>query len=584
MSMTIESFKALFAKFKPSDEGEWERNEDISALKEEVELRATRLKEIRGDELYQGNKALADILEEVDEMTLALTELESRWEKMNSSLVKGALKDVGKSIYELKQKFAGARPKEEVATQGDNDLCLFIESDFENLDSIYQRAKKALDDRKVEETGELTGNSKGELVEGWNGITERYEYKHPDEWARLVDRDKLDLDSLFDENYETNRRTKMTELDSKVHVLKDDGQSKERLEIERKATALMRAGLTDNVKHRTGKAQEDVKNNSEMAQKLVALLEKNPDLLDTDGLLSRIVGPIVGQGQFNIPNNDWDKEKNPQLKKQMQDEQNETNRKQAGVVITSITEASKRLKAGKGEGEDANKITQFISCFVDGLTEVTEGKKKPIEQLDKIWPLFRDTFGLEDDDKGKLLRRVQGYKEIAGGVSDTLSGKGTRKGDTRDGYMPTDVDYKIEDEDALIKGDISGSMHSCLLAQELSESLLGREEEKENGEKVVVKPGLKQRGESVLVKDKNLLDARALDALALTAGGKIGNNDLVLHTAYEMINGMRAISGTPKVSQSQATTVMKAMLEGNTFTNAMESIFPKEKLPWLAQN
>jgi hypothetical protein len=165
---------------------------------------------------------------------------------------------------------------------------------------------------------------------------------------------------------------------------------------------------------------------------------------------------------------------------------------------------------------------------------------------------------------------VQGYKEIAGGVSDTLSGKGTRKDDTRGGFMPTDTDYKIEDEDALIKGDISGSMHSCTLAQELSESLIGGK-------------GIKQRGESVLVTDKEQLDARALDALSLTAGGKVKGKeiDVVLHTAYEMINGMRAISGAPKVSQSQATTIMSAMFKGGTFTNAMESLFPKEKLPWM---
>jgi hypothetical protein len=213
---------------------------------------------------------------------------------------------------------------------------------------------------------------------------------------------------------------------------------------------------------------------------------------------------------------------------------------------------------------------------------VTEGKKKPIEQFDKAWPMFAELFGLEDDDKGALLRRVQGYKEIAGGVADTLSGKGTRKDDTRGGFMPTDTDYRIDDEDALIKGDISGSMHSCLLAQELSESLLGREVVNERGEKVIVKQGIKQRGEPVLVTDPKVLDARALDALALTAGGKIGSFDLVLHTAYEMINGMRAISGAPKVNQSQATTVMASMLKGVPFTEAMASILPAEKLPWLA--
>jgi hypothetical protein len=582
MSMTLETFKKVFKTHAPKDEGEWERSDAITSLKEVLEQHSGRLKQIRGDNLYKGDPQLATLLEEVDSMAMAVSQLEHRWKKMSSFLVKGALKDVGKEIHELKEKYKAAQPDMKTATEGDKDLCIYIEWGFENLDRVYAKAKDGLNGRKKEETGKRTGYSKGELIEGWNGINERYEYKHPDEWKRLDARDKLDLDWLFDEDFEKNRTTEMQKVGSGVHVQKDDGVSKERLETERKATALMRSGLTDNLKGRKGKAQEDVKNNSDMAQKLVSLVEKNPDLLDTDGLLSRIMGGIQGQGQFAVKDNGWSKEKDPVKKKQMQEEQNQTQRKESGTVIKSITEAAERLKAGKGEGEDGNKILQFISCFVDGLTEVTEGKQKPIEQLDKVWPLFQEAFGLTEDDKSNLLIRVLGYKEIAGGVADTLSGKGTRKDDTRAGLMPTDTDYKIEDEDALIKGDISGSMHSCLLAQELSESLLGREVETEDGEKVIEKPGLKQRGESVLVTDKGQLDARALDALALTAGGKIGENDIVLHTAYEMINGMRAISGAPKVSQSQATFVMAAMLKGETFTKAMESIFPSEKLPWLA--
>lgn len=70
----------------------------------------------------------------------------------------------------------------------------------------------------------------------------------------------------------------------------------------------------------------------------------------------------------------------------------------------------------------------------------------------------------------------------------------------------------------------------------------------------------------------------------MTAGGKIGDSDLVLHTAYEMINGMRAISGTPKVTQRQATEVMGIMLLGGAFTDAMEGIFERDQLPWLAEN
>lgn len=554
MPMTIEVFKTLFRTHKEHDEGAWEVEEDLSAVKEQVEMRAQRLKEIRGDELYQGNKALADVLESVDEFSLALQELEYRWEKLSSFLVKQALKDVGKTIYEMKQNYAKVKSAQVSMTENDEDLCMRIDWGFEAVDRVYKSAKAALDDRREEETGTPTGKSKGELIEGWNGINQRYEFKHPDEWKRLVDRDKLELDWLFDPD---SRLTKMEEVGSGVHVLHDDGKSKERLEEERKATTYIREHLTENVNGRTGKAKEDVKNNSDMAKKLVGLLTAAPEMLQDGGMLNRIMGGIQGQGQFPSGSD-------PQ------------------VVIDGITNAGERMKEGTATGQDANQILQFISCFVDGITEAIEGKPKAVEQFDKIWPHLRDAFGLVDDDKGNLLRRVQGYKEIAGGVSDTLSGKGTRKDDTRKGLMPTDTDYKIEDEDALIKGDISGSMHSCLLAQELAECLMGREEGTGSGKKVV-RSGLKARGDSVLVTDPDLLNARALDALALTAGGKLNQGagkDLVLHTAYEMINGMRAISGTPKVSQPQASTIMAFMLSGGTFTAGMEAVFPREKLPW----
>jgi hypothetical protein len=515
-------------------------------------------------------------------MAQDLPGLSHRWRKMATLVVKGALKEVGKDLQLLKQRFKKAMPGEEHADDGIREQGQAISNGLALVESLYKEAKEALANRKSEETGALTGKTKGEMVEAWNGLTEAYEYKHPDEWERLTRRDKLNLDWLFDEDYDKKRVKEMQKVGSGVHILDDtEGLAQERLKIEREATREMRAGLTDSIKGRTEKAKEDVKNNSDMAEKLVSLLQENPDLLDTDGLLSRIVGPISGQGQFSIPSNGWDKEKDPSEKKRKQNEQNETNRTHAARVIKEITEAGERLKAGKGEGEDGNRVMQFISCFVDGLTEVTEGKKKAGEQFDKVWPMFQEVFGLEEGDKKALLKRVEGFKEIAGGVADTLSGKGTRKDDTRAGKMPTDSDYSIEDKDALIKGDISGSMHSCLLAQELSESLLGREVENEKGEKVLVKSGIKGRGESVLVTDKGMLDARALDALALTAGGKIGDNDVVLHTAYEMINGMRAISGTPKVNQSQATTVMGLMLKGVGFTDAMESIFTEKELPWL---
>ena len=80
--------------------------------------------------------------------------------------------------------------------------------------------------------------------------------------------------------------------------------------------------------------------------------------------------------------------------------------------------------------------------------------------------------------------------------------------------------------------------------------------------------------------DKGVLNARALDALALTAGGKKGDEDLVFHTAYEMINGMRAITGLPSINQIMATDIMARMLEGQSFTDAVEALF--EDVPWEA--
>ena len=335
-----------------------------------------------------------------------------------------------------------------------------------------------------------------------------------------------------------------------VHVQNDSwtAAAEARLRIEREATEKMRADMTKSVNGRTGEAKEGVLNNCKMAANLTGLLKGNPELLQAGGLFSRIVGTLEGQGQHDV-----DKE-NPDPQ----------------VVIDNIGSASTRVARGRGEGDDANKVLQFIGCFVDGLTEVNEGQPTAVKQFDKVWPGFRDAFGLQDSDKEKLLARVDGYKEIAGAAADTLSGKGKRKGDTRVGVMPNDPRYKIGDENALIKGDISGSMHSQLLAQELAESLLGGK-------------GIKDKGDPVVVKNKSVLDARAVDALALTAGGKAGPTDVVFHTAYEMINGMRAITGAPEVSQPIATEVMDRMLKGKSFTDAMEEFFGPAELPWLAE-
>jgi hypothetical protein len=453
----------------------------------------------------------------------------------------------------------------------------------------------------------LTGGSKGELLEGWNPTTRKWEFNSKEEWDNIeqrkgapLDTNKktemqhlqgMDLSSLeypeFNEDGSSTGRTKTVNMGNftldktlqkddrrRVHVQEKntdfgEGLEEQQLVTERFALKQLREKMTETVNKRFdihAKKDKDslkgtdysesvakgVVNHCEMAEKLTDLLKDtgdgfNPeDLFIKDGLLCRIKGNTEGQGGFADPK--------PQ------------------EVIQEITQAAGRLKQGKGTGDDANRITQFIAAFVDGLTEVIEQKPLATGQFEKVWKKFQTAFELEDDDKEKLLERVEGYKKLAGGMADTLSGKGTRKDLTRGGFMPNDSRYKIEDEDALIKGDISGSMHSQLLAQELSSTLLGGKG-----------PKIKDPGESVQITDTGLLNARAQDALLLTAGGRDDKGDNVFHTAYEMINGMRKISGCPKVSQQQANNIIVMLRGGYSFTAAMEETFPSPedgKLPW----
>jgi len=274
-------------------------------------------------------------------------------------------------------------------------------------------------------------------------------------------------------------------------------------------------------------------------------------LFKARGLLTRTVGTTVNQGGF-APEGE-DAIPNPQ------------------TVMKEIFEAAKNLKSGKGKEGDANKITQFIAAFIDGITEVNEGNDVAAKQLDMLWKRFAAAFGLEDGDRKKLLARIDGYKEIAGGHADTISGKGGRKAQTRKGLMPNDPNYKIDEEDALIGGDISGSMQSQLLAQELAETLMGGT----SGKKI------KGPGDPIQITDKALLNARVLDALALTAGGKDDKKgDVVFHTGWEMINGMRGITGAPEIDQMSATAVMISMGRGTSYTDAMEAVLPPSKIPW----
>jgi len=464
---------------------------------------------------------------------------------------------------------------------------------------------------------QYTGSKKGELVEGWNPMTKKWEYNSQEEWDNIdkrkdvqkptentsTDMKKLkgmDLSNLevpeFDEEGAPTGKTKTVDkgdfkinlnvgpTKGPVHVQnrrtsektgkefgeglpEGEGLEDVALVMERSALQQLRGKMSETVNKRFDKndqsysetVEQGVVNHCQMAENLTKLLEPSngfdPNVLFT-GLLSRIKGDVEGQGGFENPT--------------------------AEDVKNKISASAGRLKEGKGDPNDANMITQFIAAFVDGLTEVIEcnqgdvSKQASKDQFDTIWPSFRDSFGLTDNDKDKLLERVEGYKKLAGGLSDTLSGKSGRKAQTRAGRMPNDPAYKIEDEDALIKGDISGSMHSQLLAQELSTTLLGGKG-----------PKIKDPGESVQVTDTGLLNARALDALLLTAGGKNEHGDNVFHTAYEMINGMQKITGCPKVSQEQATNIMVILRKGKSFTEAMEEVFPFPKdgrLPWRDGN
>ncbi len=497
-------------------------------------------------------------------------------------------------MVELKKKLPEgedglAKQLQELAKQADEAIRIAVKSEKETGDSDdTNKALELVNQLKKKlalvpgNFGFLTGKTDGELVEGWNAKTKKNEFHHLTEWEKLIERDgggkpedmiggatkminlkKQSAKFILDKK--TRTLTQAPSQNTGVFIQEHDNQFigtfETHIRWERESTQGMRKGMTDNVNQRSGKAKDGVAKNCDMAKKLTGLIKANPELMSDGGLLGRIAGTISGQGQHEV-------------------DQNNIDEKAVERVIKDISDASDRLQRGEGVEGDANKIMQLIGCFTDGLTEVTEGKEKAAKQFETVWPEFAKAFGLEEGDKGKLLARVQGYKEIAGGVADTISGKGTRKDVTRGtlkdekgnpitAAMPNDPRYKISDENALIKNDISGSMHSSLLAQELSESLIGR-------------APIKGKGESVQVKDKGLIDARAYDALSLTAGGKKGQADIVMHTAYEMINGMRAITGGPEVDEAGASFIIRQMGKGVTFTDAMESLFKPEQLPWLS--
>ena len=400
-------------------------------------------------------------------------------------------------MVELKKKLPEgedglAKELQELAKQADEAIRIAVKSEKETGDS--DDTNKALDlvnqlKKKLAlvpgNFGFLTGKTDGELVEGWNAKTKKNEFHHPEEWERLIERDgggkpgdmiggattMINLKkqtAMFTLDKKTGKLTQAPSQNTGVFIQEHDNQFigtfETHIRWERESTQEMRKGMTDNVNNREGEAKDGVAKNCDMAKKLTGLI--TTEMLEEGGLLGRIAGPIAGQGQHEVGEEyEVDGKKNKRF-----------SQKDVEKVIKDITDASDRLQRGEGLEGDANKIMQLIGCFTDGLTEVTEGKEKAAKQFDTVWPEFAKAFGLEEGDKGKLLARVQGYKEIAGGVADTISGKGTRKDVTRGmlkddkgnpitAAMPNDPRYKISDENALIKNDISGSMHSSLLSR-----------------------------------------------------------------------------------------------------------------------
>ena len=552
----FESFKQLFVSYRPKDYRNWEEERDIDKLQDKLTQGMSAFEDLEGKSGDTVKGSLPDIRKKVDQLLFALPHMMVRWDDTETEKVIKAVATVGRDIAELKKQFKAAPVIESEAT-----LRKTLEQDIENLTETHTQVAAALYDRNFMKVGELTGLEKSGLVQGWNPVARKFEYWSPEEWKKIIARSGS-------EKPVASKSASMEQVNStKVFVQKQykDGDeqsivdlSENRLVVERDATEKLRAKLSgtvnDRMKNGTKEVKKGVENHCDMAVKLASLLEKGggypedfdpADLFKKGGLLFRLIGNTKGQGQSVVAN--------------------------PAEIMKGITEAAARLKDGKGEGEDAAKITSFIANFVDGLTEVNEKSETGEKQFDALWPKFQSAFGLKKEDKAKLMERVDGYKKIAGGISDTLSGKGARKGLTRQGLMPNDENYKINDPEALIKGDISGSMHSQLLAQELSESLMGG-------------GGIKDPGADVRVKDKAVLNARVLDALLMTAGGKDDKgSDQVYHTAYEMINGMEAITGCPDIDQMTATSVMVMLRKGMSFTDAMEELLPPDELPWLAE-
>ncbi len=580
----LDKFKSLFMDQQPKDYHLWEEQRDVSKVSGKVEKGGEFLGELRGDSVTQ---PLMGFRKEIDQLQFTVLHMIPRWQQTEAGEVRKAIEGARKQVEDIAVRMAdvhrdliqqsGKQQNEKSNEQQEQ----FAESysDLNGIRKTLTNELSALDKRKDLKIGEGSDLVDHGLKQGWVPDKDdpgkgTFQYLSDEEWENLKQRGVT-------QDLVTKDMKVVSEDANKVHLR--DGQDlvtgKQRLIKERETSQKLRGDMTGTINERLkteGPVKEGIRNNVAMAKKLAGLLkdqsikpgdllkdhptgrqnEKGEDIKE-DGILKRIIGNIDGQGQF--PKDD------------------------PTEVADGIEAISKRLEDdGELKGDDANKIQQFISCFVDGLTEVNEKNKSAQDQFELLWPKLEKAFGLKKEDKAKLMERVQVYKKLAGGLADTEgSGKGTRKKFTRDGKM-TEGKNTIDDPEALIANDISGSMHSQFLAMEIAETLSG------NAKDDLDQPinGFKSAGASVQIKNKDVLDARMIDALTMTAGGKhkggkLDGKDRVMHTAYEMINGSQAITGLAnKVSQATATTVMELLKGGKSFSQAMEEALPDEVFPW----
>ncbi len=580
----LDKFKSLFMDQQPKDYHLWEEQRDVSKVSAKVQKGGEFLAELRGNSVIQ---PLMGFRKEIDQLEFTVLHMMARWQQTEAGEVRKAIEGARKQVADISERMADVhrdllqQSGEQQNEESNEQVEQFAEA-YDTLNKIKRTLSDelaALDKRKDLTIGEGSDFVDHGLKQGWVPDKDdpnkgTFQYLSDEEWENLKKRGvKQDL--------VTKDMKVVSEDANKVHLR--DGQdlatAKLRLGTERETSQKLRGDMTETINKRLekeGPVKEGIQNNVALAKKLASLLKDpsiNPgDLLKDhptgrknekdeeikeDGILKRIIGNIDGQGQF--PKDD------------------------PTEVADGIEEISTRLTDDKKlKGDDANKIQQFISCFVDGLTEVNEKNKSAQDQFELLWPKMETAFGLKEEDKARLMERVQVYKKLAGGLADTEgSGKGTRKKFTREGMM-TEGKNTIDDPEALIANDISGSMHSQFLAMELAETLSGNAKD-ELGQPI---KGFKSAGASVQIKDKDVLDARMIDALTMTAGGKhkggkLDGKDRVMHTAYEMINGSQAITGLAnKVSQATATKVMELLKDGKSFSQAMEEALPDEVFPW----